>query len=114
MVNDPATLDRLIYGELQDSRASASAHADARSPGKMLVDGDEADGALLDHVQPARPVELRRRADDSIKLNDDGSVTCTFDEIIAGQYSDALGQGNIEDRRITCRASRTTLRRPST
>ena len=100
MVTDPASLDRLIYGELQDSRAAAVLTL-TLDPGRMMK------------WMAMKPTELCSITFnelglsnfwgelDSIKLNDDLSVTCTFREIFAGQFSDTLGQGNIENRAIT-------------
>ena len=99
LVNDPAALDRLIAGALRRARSSARVTLKL-NPGRFL------------HWMAMKPTELCSISFEqlglngfigeltSIQMNDDYSVSCSFDEIFPSEYDDDIGLGVIEDRRI--------------
>ena len=100
LVNDPAALDRLIAGAFR--RARSTARVTLRLvPGRFLrwMAMKPTDLCAITFGQLGLYNFLGELV--SLQVNDDYSVSCVFDEILASEYDDDIGLGVIEDRRIS-------------
>ena len=99
LVNDPAQLDRLLYGALRRARSSGRLTL-TLEPGRMLKWIAMPPTELCEITFDQLGLNRWRGELTSMQLNDDYSVTCTFDEIFSDEYSDDTGLGVIEGRRV--------------
>ena len=99
LVNDPAQLDRLSAGALRRSRSSGRLTL-TLSPGRLLK------WLALSPTEPCAVTFYQLGLSGwlgevvSIQPNDDLSVTIVLDEILPDEYSDDVGLGVIEGRKI--------------